>query len=413
MSNLALLGGKPEGKLYVPMWPMCDESEIEAVSKVLQSGVWGMRGPNENAFEKAFAEFCGTKYAVALTNGTHTLRLSLEALEIGPGDEVLVPGSTWQATAAAVLDVNAVPVLVDVDPDNYCIDVASAEKAINDKTRCIIPVHLYGRVCDMDAVMALASKYNLRVIEDCSHQHGSEWKGKKVGSIGDIGSFSLQGSKVLTSGEGGVVTTDDERLYLLLQSLKSCGRAEFEGAPSMQSGNHRISEMAAAILLCQMKRLEGQLIARDENAHYVEGLMKDIPGITLFKRDPRVTRQSYYTFSFKYEKDQWEGVHRNVFIKALGAELENSVFLTTPYEPLNNSPIYRPLSKKTHKLNAEYCRLINPARFSIPVCDDMYYEKYVGILHWFLLSEKTEYHKFVNAINKIRDNIGELVNYQA
>ncbi|MHC4073680.1 MAG: DegT/DnrJ/EryC1/StrS family aminotransferase, partial [Planctomycetota bacterium] len=206
MSKLAVNGGTPlrDAKANPwPKWPVWDEKEEKGLLEVLAGGVWSYNGPKELEFNKAFAEFTGAEYALSVANGTVSLQLALEACGIGLGDEVIVPGLTWQATAAAALDVNAVPILVDVSDDNWCIDPDAVEEAITPRTRAIIPVHLYGGFADMDAVMEVAGRHNLRVIEDCAHKHGGEWKGKKVGSIGDAGSFSFQLSKLMTAGEGG------------------------------------------------------------------------------------------------------------------------------------------------------------------------------------------------------------------
>ena len=176
MSKLAVKGGKPlrDARTHPwPKWPVWDEREQKGLLEVLRSGVWSYNGPKELEFNKAFAEFIGAKHAISVANGTVSLQLALEACGIGLGDEVIVPGLTWQATAAAVLDVNGVPVLVDVTEDNWCIDPARIEEAITPRTKAIIPVHLYGGFADMDAIMEIAGKHDLRVIEDCAHKHGA------------------------------------------------------------------------------------------------------------------------------------------------------------------------------------------------------------------------------------------------
>ena len=216
MSKLAINGGKSVRDAKAnpwPRWPVWDEREEKSLLEVLRSGVWSYNGPKELEFNKAFAKFIGAEYAISAANGTVTLQLALEACGVGLGDEVIVPGLTWQATAGAVLDVNAVPVFVDVSRDNWCIDPAEVKKAITPRTKAIIPVHLYGCFAKMDAIMVIAQKHNLRVIEDCAHKHGGELKGKKAGSIGDMGSFSFQLSNLMTAGEGGAITTSDPELF--------------------------------------------------------------------------------------------------------------------------------------------------------------------------------------------------------
>ena len=417
MANLAALGGKPYGTPDVPRWgykwPVYDERELKMAEEIVRSGEWGTSGPKQVEFEEKFAEFCGAKYGIFMTNGTHTLKLAMEAMGIGPGDEVIVPGSTWQATASSVLDVNAIPILTDVDPNTWCIDPKEIEKNITSRTKAIIPVHLYGRICDMDAIMALAKKYNLKVIEDCAHMHGGEWKGQKVGTIGNVGSFSLQKSKILQTGEGGIDITNDKDLYDRIYSLKFCGRPRIEDKenplPTMQSGNFRTSEFAAGMGICQLERLAEQNAKRAENATYLEdALQAEIPGFSYLYRDPRVTLQAHYRMSMKYNKEAWDGLDRRVIARAFFAETEGAFKWVLPYAPLNNSPLYRPFSKQTHKLSDEYCKAIDPARFHLPVIEKMYKEEYLGLDHYELLGEKSELDKIVDIMKKLYNNLPEL-----
>jgi L-glutamine:2-deoxy-scyllo-inosose/3-amino-2,3-dideoxy-scyllo-inosose aminotransferase len=173
------------------------------LAEVLGSGRWAYDGPVESEFERRFAELQTARYGLCVANGTVALQLALEALDIGVGDEVIVPGFTWQATVATVVDVNAMPVLVDADPETYCPDPSLVEAAITPRTRAIVVVHLYNSLTDMDRILEIARRHGLYVVEDCAHSHGSRWRGQGVGSIGDIGTFSFQASKTLTAGEGG------------------------------------------------------------------------------------------------------------------------------------------------------------------------------------------------------------------
>ncbi len=420
MSKLALLGGTPYGAPHVPSprdWPIFGEEEIRAVQDVVRSRQWGTGGPKQVEFEEKVAEFTGAKYAVVMTNGTHTLRLALEALEIGPGDEVIVPGSTWQATASSVLDVNAVPVLVDVDPGRLTIDPKCIEEAITSRTKAIIPVHLYGRVADMDAVMKIAKKYDLAVIEDAAHQFGSEWKNVHVGNIGAIGSFSLQASKILNTGEGGVVITNDKELYERMYSLKFCGRPRDAKADppttTMQSGNFRANEFMAAIGICQLARLKEQNEIREKMGYYLEDqLQAEIPGLRYLTRDPRITKQALYRMNMLYDREAWDGIPHTLVMKAFAAETEKHMTLSRPYVPLNDSPLYRPFSKKTYKLSDEYMKAIDPARFSLPVLEKAYYENAIGFDHYYLLAGTDGMDQIVEIFRKLYENRGELKQYQ-
>lgn len=424
MSKLAINGGKPlrDAKTNPwPKWPLWDEKEEKGLLEVLKSGVWSYNGPKESEFNKAFAKFTGTKYAISVANGTVSLQLALEACGIGLGDEVIVPGLTWQATAAAALDVNAVPVLVDVNEDNWCIDPAEVEKAISPRTKAIIPVHLYGSFADMDAIMEIAGKHHLRVIEDCAHKHGSEWNGKKVGSIGDVGSFSFQLSKLMTAGEGGAITTSNSQLYEKLDALRNCGRRPVneqfadkgtgiygDEGNLIQSGNYRITEFQAALLIESLKRLPEQNQIRDENAKYVNSLLSELPGILPMRSNEKETKGAYYNFSFRYHKDEFKNLDVATFRKALGRELGCPV--EPSYEPLNACALYTPHTKPwRYKLSEKHWKEIDPARFNLPVCHRIYWEESVCFHHSILMGTKADMDLIVKAIEKIYNNAKELL----
>ena len=408
MGRLALTGGKPVRTKPWPTWPVHDEREVELITAVTRSGVWSFDGPKEWEFAEKFAAFSGAKYGLCVANGTVALQLSLEALDIGAWDEVIVPGLTWQATAAAALDINAIPILVDVEPDTYTIDPKAVEAAITDRTKAIIPVHLYGCIADMDSILAIARKHDLKVVEDCAHQHGSQWNGKGVGSMGDLGAFSLQQTKILTSGEGGVVLTNDRDLMLRVYSLRNCGRLykETEGQ-HVQSGNYRITEFQAAILVAALERLESQTLLRDENAQYLNAKLDEIDGIKPMKRRPQVTRQAYYYFSFRYDAAKFNGLPVARMREALTAEIGFPV--ERLYQPLNNCDLYQPLTKRRYRINDEYWKAIDPRRFSLPVCERVHNVEGVGMHHAALMGTKQDLDDIVRGIEKIKENVDELL----
>ncbi len=425
MSTLAIKGGSPirDAKTNPwPAWPVWDKKEEKALIEVLHSGVWSYNGPKEVAFNTAFAKFCGTKYSVCAANGTVTLQLALEALGIGVGDEVILPGLTWQATAATIIDVNATPILVDVCEDTWCIDPKEIEKAITPKTKAIIPVHLYGAFADMDAIMEIAKKHKLAVIEDCAHKHGGEWNGKKAGSIGDIGSFSYQLSKHLTAGEGGSLTTNNYELAEKLDALRNCGRRPepineeadkgagvySDDGNFYQSGNYRITEFQAAILLEGLKRLPEQNKVREENGDYINSLLTEMPGVEPMKRDSRETKKAYFNFAFRYHKEDFKNLPVEKFREALEAEIGISV--EPSYEPLNKCSLYVPLTKPSrYKLNEEYWNDINPARFKLPICERIYNEESICLHHKVLMGTKADMDMIIKAIKKIYDSAEELL----
>ena len=421
MKTLAILGGNPVRDTKTdpwPKWPVWDHNEEKALIETLNSGVWSYNGPKETEFNRRFAEYTGVKYAVTSANGTVTLQMALEACSIGVGDEVILPGLTWQATAATIIDVNATPVLVDVCEDTWCIDPKKVEEGITPRTKAITPVHLYGSFSDMDEIMKIANKHNLYIIEDCAHKLGGEWNSKKAGSIGDIGSFSFQLSKNLTAGEGGSLSTNNFSLYERLDALRNCGRRpepenslkvdKGAGVYSdqgnfLQSGNYRITEFQAAILIEGLKRHPEQNRIRDENAIFLNSLLIDIPGIKPMRRDKRETKEAYFNFAFRYNKNDFKGLPVKKFRSALTSEL--GIEFTASYIPLNKCSLYVPHTKPArHKLNQDYWAAINPARFDLPVCDRIHFEESVCIHHKILMGSKADMEMVADAIKKVYEN---------
>jgi L-glutamine:2-deoxy-scyllo-inosose/3-amino-2,3-dideoxy-scyllo-inosose aminotransferase len=425
MKTLAINGGHPVRDARNnpwPKWPVWDQNEEKALIETLNSGVWSYNGPKETEFDRLFAEYTGVTYAISAANGTVTLQMALEACGIGVGDEVILPGLTWQATAATIADVNAMPVLVDVSEDTWCVNPSEIEKAITPRTKAIIPVHLYGSFCDMDEILKIAKKHNLYVIEDCAHKAGGEWNGMKAGSIGDIGSFSFQLSKHLTAGEGGAVTTNNFELAEKLDALRNCGRRPIGMDPSVdkgagqysdqgnfiQSGNYRITEFQAAILIEGLKRLPDQNRVRDENGIYLRHLLENMPGVKPVRRDKRETKEAYFNFAFRYNRKEFKGLPVHKFRSALTAEI--GIEVAPSYIPLNKCSLYVPLTKPArHKLNEKYWSEIDPARFDLPVCDRIHFEESVCIHHKILMGTRADIDMIALAIKKVYDNAGELI----
>ena len=407
MAKLAINGADPVRTQGWPTWPVHDKREVELITEVTESGIWSYDGPKEWEFGKRFAQFSGAEYGLCVSNGTVAIQLALEALDIGSGDEVIVPGLTWQATAAAVIDVCAVPILVDVEPESHTIDPKAVEAAITPNTKAILPVHLYGCMADMDSILDIAKKHNLAVIEDSAHSHGSQWNGKGAGALGDVGCFSMQQTKVMTSGEGGANLTNREDLFLRIYSLRNCGRLyrDTEGQ-HVQSGNYRITEFQAAILLAQLERLEAQTVLRDRNAQLINAGLAEIDGITPIIRRPQVNRQAYYCFVFRYDRDQFDGVSVKAFRQALMAEIMAGV--DAVYEPLNNCVLYQPHTKRRYHWSEEYWKAIDPRRFDLPVCTKAYVEESVLLQHQTLMGTEEDSKDIVRAVEKIRENVEEL-----
>ncbi len=342
MPALAILGGAPVRTEPFPKWPVFDDRDVEAVTRTIRSGRWGgfpYPGPNTAEFAEKFAEMMGGGYAVPMVNGTLTMEVALRAAGVGWGDEVIVPAYTFQATAAAPMAAGAAPVIVDISPDTYCTDPASVEAAITEKTRAIIVVHLAAQMTDMDAIMALAKKHNLVVIEDSAHAHGAQWRGMGAGSIGDFGSFSLQSAKTLTTGEGGVLLCKDKRMAERAASIIDCGRPkDAAGVEFTMGANLRLTEIQAALGLVALERFPAQFEERAAMADYLEESLSEIPGISLLKRDQRLTRRSLYRYVFKINAEFF-GVKHDLFCQALSAE---GIPVDTGYPAMNHYDLFQP-----------------------------------------------------------------------
>lgn len=411
MAKLAINGGKAvRGKTKKwPQWPIHKPSDVKLLSDITKSNRWSFDGPIEWKFAEAFAKYHKSKYGLCCANGTVAIQLALEALDIGAHDEVIVPGMTWQATAAACVDVNALPVLVDVEPDTWCIDVEKVEAAITKKTKAVIAVHLYGSMPDLDALKRLCKKKKVYLVEDCAHQHGAFWRAKGVGVHGDIGCFSFQESKVLPSGEGGFNMCQNKTLFERLYSLRNCGRGwQDDMTHAIQSGNYRLTEWQAGILLGGLSRLDDQVKLRDKNAMYLNEQLAQIPGILPMRRRSQIGQASYFNFAFRLDWNELKakGLDNSHFCAALGAELYAG--FEPPYEPLNDCGLYKPRSKRRHKIDSDYWKKINPKRFKLPVCKDAHGKSGVCIHHHVLLGSKKDMDLIAEAVAKVVENIADI-----
>ncbi|MBN1876507.1 MAG: DegT/DnrJ/EryC1/StrS family aminotransferase [Anaerolineae bacterium] len=322
-SSLAVLGGAPVRTEPYPAWPVFDERDLEAVTAVIKSGRWGgypYPGPNTREFVQRFLEMQGGEYAVAMANGTVTMEVACRAAGIGWGDEVIIPAYTFQATAAAPMAAGAIPVIADIDPETYCLAPKAVEGAITDKTKAIIPVHLGAEMADMDAIMDIAEHHNLIVIEDCAHAHGAQWRKKGAGTLGHFGSFSLQSSKILTSGEGGILICKTQELAERATSIIDCGRPHDQAGTQITMGaNYRMAELQAALATVALERFPAQAQQREDMAAYMDEALSEVPGIRILKRDLRHTQRSFYRYIFAINPKVYGFDHR-VMCYALAQE---------------------------------------------------------------------------------------------
>ena len=321
-NKLALFGGDPLISPQFPAWPVFDQNEVQAVRAIAESGQWGADHPILSQLESNFAKFQGTRYALAVTNGSQTMEMILRALGIGPGDEVIVPAYTFVATATAVLMVGATPIVVDVQADTMTLDPEAFRTAITSRTRAVMTVHLAGVTGAIDEICQIAQSHNIEVIEDCAHAHGAEFKGRRTGGFGIAGSFSFQGGKVITSGEGGMITTNDEQLYQRCWSLREGGRQQqFFAQPdfSRLGSNYRMTAFQAAVTQIQLDRFADEVPRRLHNIQLLDQGLSQIEGITSQYRHPESASPGYL-YLFYYNPEAFNGLSRYLFVSALQAE---------------------------------------------------------------------------------------------
>lgn len=401
--KLAVLGGSPVRTAPFPSWPVIDTNEEQAWMKVLRGGKWNrLDGDCTRQFEETWAAKLGAKHCLATANGTSALITSLNALGIGPGDEVIVPPYTFVATVNAVLIHHAIPVFVDTDPETFQIDARKIEAAITGRTRCILPVHLGGSPADMDAILEIGRKHRLPVLEDACQAHLAEWRGRKVSTLGALGCFSFQASKNLNSGEGGAILTNDTDLYRVCQSFHNNGRGDTgSGFGYVRNGaNLRITEFQAVLLTEQLKRVEEQSRQREQNANYLTKELAEIPGIRPAKMYPGATRNAYHLYMFRYDKTQFANLERARFLKALEAE---GIPCSSGYSPLNKEPFLK------NTFDSRAYRAIYPAKQLVEwternhcPANDQLCEEAVWFTQTMLLASREDMDQIAAAIRKIQ-----------
>jgi dTDP-4-amino-4,6-dideoxygalactose transaminase len=407
MARLALAGGSPVRARPFAPWPEFDERERTLLLEALEGRSWGgYPFPNTLAdrFATEFAAAHDTRHALAVANGTIAIEVALKAAGLQPGDEVILPAYTFEASAAPVLRLEAVPVFVDVLPTTWCLDPAGVEAALTSRTRVLLPVHLAMCMADMDALRALAEKHGLAVIEDCAHAHGAKWKHQGAGSLGRAGAFSLQTSKLLTAGEGGVVVTSDDETMERAESYVNCGRASRSDrfGHRLLGFNYRLTEFQAAVLLGQLDKLPGQAARRAEGAERLGRALDGIEGLALVEPDPRQTEVAIYHYVFRYDATAFDGAPRDRFVAALEAE-------GVPCDGLFYEPVYRSSLFTVDPNEFSALQGQRPwAETRCPVTERAAYEESVWLHHHVLLGSDKDVDDIVEAVGKIRDNVDEL-----
>jgi dTDP-4-amino-4,6-dideoxygalactose transaminase len=409
----ALLGGTPVHPGKWPGWPISDEHEEAGLREVLRSGNWFRYAAGEHsrvaAFEELWAKDVGTTYCQATNSATSALVASLAALEIGPGDEVLVPPYTFIASINCVLLHHALPVFVDSDPETAQMDAGKIEERINENTRAVLPVHLGGAPCDMDRILAIAKRRGLKVVEDACQAHTAAWKDRRVGSLGDAGCFSFQNSKNITSGDGGVLTTNDQKLYERARAFQNqgFGTPQDDGARTSNGANLRLTEFQGAVLLAQLARNEMLTKRREENGAYLNELLNAISGIRPKKSYPGTTRHGYHLYIFDYDPDRFAGMSKVRFLQALQAE---GIAVGGGYTALNKQPfVERFLNARGFKRIYSPKRLADYREQNHCPANDRMIENTCWLTQDMLLGTKEDMESIAAALDRIQKFAGELL----
>jgi len=403
MSKLAILGGEPVRTEPFPKWPIWNEAEIEAVTAVVKSGKWGsLHGDKTKHFEQKFAAAHDAQFGIAIGSGTAALRIALYAAGVGYDDEVIVPAYTFIASASAIIEANAIPIFVDIDPETYNIDPEKIEAAITPKTRAIMPVHFAGRPAEMDRILEIAQKHQLVIIEDAAQAWGSAWNGRKVGAIGTAGCFSFQSSKNVTAGEGGIILTNDPKVAKMARSHYNCGRSE-DGMwyEHFYFGtNLRMTEFQSAILDVQFDRYPELLERRQKNAQYLTERLQAIEGVGVLKNDPRVTSNSVHLYIWRYQQEAFQNIPKSKFLEIMrreGIQISAGYSMPVYKQPVFQNSTFGPAGRYID-LGIDYSKLEFPE--SDKACEDE------GI--WFnqnqFLGTEKDMDDIVTAIKKVQDN---------
>lgn len=359
-------------------------------------------------FERAFAAYHDAQHGIVVVNGTVAIELALLAAGIHPGDEVLVPALTFIASAGAIARIGAIPIMVDMEPGAGSISATAARAALTARTRGIVVVHYGGYPVDLDAIGALAREHNLVLLEDCAHAQGSAWRGRKVGAIGTIGTFSFQQSKSLSSGEGGLVLTNDDQIAERAMLLHNIGRVP--GKPGYEhfvlASNYRIGEFQAALLLSSLGRLQEEVERRQANGRMIVDELERLGGISGLRRDERITQRGYYFLVLRYDAEAFDGLPRERFVQALRAE-------GVPCSDGYHVPLYRQPAFQRDAVLALYPPELHA---QIPVYEDLnlpvaerFCREQITIPHPVLLTDGSGVEMLLEAVSKIKSNIGELL----
>jgi dTDP-4-amino-4,6-dideoxygalactose transaminase len=438
-NQLAVFGGAPVRRRPWPKWPLTTPATQRNVLEVLHSGKWAISGWSdaldtfERRISKAFAAYIGRNYCVACSHGSAALSIALQAVDVGPGDEVILTGLTWVACPNAVVRLGARPILVDIGSDTLCAPVSTIERAITAKTRAILMIHMYSSICNIEEYLDVARRHGIALIEDASQAHGASWRGTRIGSFGEVSMFSTQQSKLLTSGEGGLCVTDDPALYERMQQLRADGRRyrvdpfrsppdgaemqsandgvvhapndiapdgyELEAAGDVAGQNLCLSEFQCALLLDGLHRLDQENAHRQTCIDELRSRLESIEGVEMMIPRAEIDRPTYYRLALRIDPSAFHGLSAQGIVPAIAAELGADVRRVDA--PLNGHPLYVPTKTPFASRNPELREALQPSRFVLPRADQAY-EEVVTFPHQIFLSAPEDMQDLVDALEKVR-----------
>lgn len=425
MAKLAVCGGTPVRKATFPEWPLAGPEEREWLEKVLSGSRWfgGLQGDDPGTmgrlFGERFAEFHGARFGMPVSNGSVAIEIALKALDVKPGDEVIVPAYTFISTATSVFMVGAVPVFADMDPQTYCMDPNDLERCITPHTKAVLPVHLGGHMADMPGICNIAEKNGLRILEDAAQAIDSALEGKKSGTWGDLGTFSFQSNKTITAGEGGLILTNDPGVAEKVVALRAFGR--FQDKPGVRSSdltctrvssNYRLSELQAAVLMAQLERFPDHDALRQANARRLNQGVARIPGLARVGRDisdgKAGNKHGYYYYFLRYDPQQFGNIDPERFCEALQAE-------GIPFVPGDRKPLYRHPVFEPERLEDQLCPLAmerykhsqDLLGAGCPATEEAC-GRTILLRHQVLLGREGDMDDILEALWKVHDNIDEL-----
>ena len=421
MTQLAINGGEPLRTKPYPSWPQAAGTEIDRLQQVLNSRCWfaGLQGDDPNTlgvlFGQRFADLHGARFALPVANGSVAIEIALRALDVKPGDEVIVPAYTFISTATSVLMVGAVPVFADINPQSYCLDPQDVARRITPYTRAILPVHLAGHPADMPALLNLAEKHNLLIIEDCAQAIDTRLGAKKVGIWGDLGTFSFQSNKTITCGEGGLIMAMDSELAEKVIALRAFGRyrdKKVERSSDLTcqqvSSNYRLSEFQSAVLLSQFEKFSTEDECRSENAAYLSAAIDKMPGISHVRQASDGMKHGYYYYLIRYSPAHFADLDSETICRALNAE--GIPFVVGDRQPLYAHPVFEADNLKNFLSPMAFKHYRHIAVDSDVACPEVEKACQCTLIlrHQTLLGNRQDMEDIISALWKIIDNVQEL-----